>query len=135
MNYSAKNITSPEMIQDNLIDIQSVIEAEYNADNIDAVILRATKLEGYMALSGKLLADAKWHYSNTFQSGFMEALKTTSKYSASTINLYLKALCKDYQYLVDWIDRINATCTHQIDLIRSLISKHKEELKLSGWQK
>jgi Zn-dependent M16 (insulinase) family peptidase len=68
-------------------------------------------------------------------SEIIKALKDQDKMTASTLNNYIKSMAKDYQYLVDWIDRINATCTHQIDLMRSLISKHKEELKLSGWQK
>jgi hypothetical protein len=88
-----------------------------------------------MAQTGKMLADAKWHYNNLLNSEIIKALKDQDKMTASTLNNYIKGMCKDYQYLVDWIDRINATCTHQIDLMRSLISKHKEELKLSGWQK
>jgi hypothetical protein len=122
------NITSPEELQDYLSEIQSYIEKPYIADDINNIIERSGKLEGYMALSGKLLADAKWHYSNTFETGFIQAMKTTSKHQASTTNLYLKALCKDYQYLVDWADRINATCTHQIEFSRTLISKIKAEM-------
>jgi len=123
------NVTPPDEIQDYLSEIQSFIEAPYIADDINNIIERAIHLESYMALSGKLLADAKWHYSNTFETGFMQVIKTTSKYNASTTNLYLKALCKDYQYLVDWSDRINASCTHQIDFSRTLISKIKAEMQ------
>lgn len=126
MNIS---ITSPEELQDYLVEIQAFIEKPYIADDINNIIERAGKLEMYMALSGKLLADAKWHYSNVFETGFIQAIKTTSKYNASTTNLYLKALCKDYQYLVDWADRINASCTHQIDFSRTLISKIKAEMQ------
>lgn len=130
MNYKPQKLTDPSDIQDSLIEIQSFIEQAYLSDEIGSVIERATKLEGYMALSGKLLADSKWHYSNVFESGFIEAIKKTSNQSTSTINLYLKSLCKDYQYLVDWADRVNASCTHQVDFSRSLISKLKEQMKL-----
>lgn len=122
-------ITPPDQLQDYLIEIQAFIEKPYIADDINNIIERAGKLEMYMALSGKLLADAKWHYSNVFETGFIQAIKTTSKYNASTTNLYLKSLCKDYQYLVDWSDRINASCTHQIDFSRTLISKIKAEMQ------
>jgi hypothetical protein len=121
--------TELEEIQDYLIEIQAFIEQPYIADDINNIIDRATKIEGYMALSGKLLADAKWHYSNVFETGFIQAMKTTSKYQASTTNLYLKALCKDYQFLVDWADRINASCSHQLDFSRTLISKIKAEMQ------
>jgi hypothetical protein len=123
-----KGITNTDEIQDALIEIQSFVEQEYNAEDINAIVSRATKLEGYMALSGKLLADSKWHYSATFEEGFVEAMRHTSKYSASTTNLYLKSLCKNFQYLVDWADRINATCTHQLEFSRTLISKIKAEM-------
>jgi hypothetical protein len=123
------NITELDILQDYLLEIQAFIEQSYIPDDINNVIDRAGKLEGYMALSGKLLADAKWHYSNVFETGFVQIMKTTSKYQASTTNLYLKSLCKDYQYLVDWSDRINASCTHQLDFSRTLISKIKAEMQ------
>jgi len=121
--------TELEQIQDYLIEIQAFIEQAYISDDINNIIERATKIEGYMALSGKLLADAKWHYSNAFETGFIQAMKTTSKYQASTTNLYLKSLCKNYQYMVDWADRVNASCTHQIEFSRTLISKIKAEMQ------
>lgn len=124
-----KKITSPEDIQDQLIDIQSFMEQPYDADNIGAVIERATKIEVYMANTSKLLADAKWHYSDVFEQGFIKAMKETSKFQASTTNLYLKALVKNFTYLVDWADRLNATCTHQLDFARTLISKIKAEMQ------
>jgi hypothetical protein len=123
------NVSSTDEINDMLSHIQSVIEEAYIADNINNVIERATVLEQYMALSGKLLADAKWHYSNKFEDGFMQSMKEMSKYTASTTNMYLKALCKDYQYLVDWADRVNACCTHQVEFSRTLISKIKAEMQ------
>ena len=129
MTYTPARIVALEDIQDNLLVVQDFIEQPYNADDINVVIERATQLEIYMALSGKMLADAKWHYSNMFESGFMEAIKTTSKHSASTTNMYLKALCKNYQYLVDWADRVNASCTHQVEFSRTLISKIKAEMQ------
>jgi hypothetical protein len=123
------NVTPAKEIAKYLTEIQSVIESAYD-DDITIVIERAQMLEGYMALSGKLLADAKYHYNEQFESGFVKAMKDTSKYNASTTNMYLRSLCKDFQYLVDWADRINASCTHQIDFGRTLISKYKAEMQL-----
>lgn len=129
MTFQPKLITSLEDIQDSLIEIQSYIEQPYNADNGTAVVERAGILEGYMAQTGKLLADAKWHYNAYFNGEFSKAIKEASKYSASTTNMYLKSICKDHQYLVDWTDRINAACTHQLDFSRTLISKLKAEMQ------
>ena len=122
-------VTDLSEIQDYLSEIQSFIEKPYIADDINGIIERAIIIEGYMALSGKLLADAKWHYSNVFESNFIQAMKTTSKFNASSTNLYLKAACKNYSYLVDWADRVNASCTHQIEFSRTLISKIKAEMQ------
>jgi len=133
--FKATNIQSPEDLNRIATDLQAYLEAQFNADVPAACVQRSEELAGYMAQTGKMLADAKWHYNNLLNSEIIKALKDQDKMTASTLNNYIKGMCKDYQYLVDWIDRINATCTHQIDLIRSLISKHKEELKLSGWQK
>jgi len=130
MTYTPTQITSLEDIQDTLIEIQSYLELKYNADNGAAIVERAGVLEGYMALSGKLLADAKWHYNAFYNGEFGKAIKESSKYSASTTNMYLKSVCKDYQYLVDWADRINASCTHQLDFSRTLISKLKAEMQM-----
>ena len=133
--FKATNIQSPDDLNRAAGEIQAYLEAEFNADIPSSCVHRAEELAGYMALTGKMLADAKYHYNTLLNSEIIKALKDQDKMTASTLNNYIKGMCKDYQYLVDWIDRINATCTHQIDLIRSLISKHKEELKLSGWQK
>jgi len=131
MNFTTKNITSLELIQDSLIEIQSYLEQPYDADNGAIIVEPAGILEGYIALSGKLLADAKWHYNEMFNSEFVKTIKDVSKYQASTTNLYLKTLCKDHQYLVDWADRLNASCTHQLDFSRTLISKLKAEMQLT----
>ena len=133
--FKATNIYTTEHLNEAANEVQSFLEAEFNADVSAACVQRAEQLAGYMALTGKMLADAKYHYNQLLNSEIIKALKDQDKMTASTLNNYIKGMCKDYQYLVDWIDRINATCTHQIDLMRSLISKHKEELKLSGWQK
>ena len=124
-----KIIATPEEIQDQLIEIQEFMERTYDADNIGAVIDRATRIEVYMTNTSKLLADAKWHYSDVFEQGFIKAMKETSKFQASTTNLYLKSLVKNFTYLVDWADRLNAACTHQLDFARTLISKIKAEMQ------
>lgn len=118
--FRATNIFTPEQIQKNCEEIQPFIEAHYNADNPTAVVERANVLESYMALSGKLLADAKYNYNEILNSVFVEAVKqgNSSKMQTSTLNKYIDSLCRDYQYLVDWTDRINRTCTHEIEFAR-----------------
>lgn len=133
--FKATNIASADNIYKHCTEIQSFIEAHYEADNPNSVIDRAKSLEGYMALSGKLLADAKYHYNDVLNSIFIQAVKdgNAQKMSTSTMNKYIDSLVKDYQYLVDWADRINRTCTHELEFSRTIISKLKEEFKASQY--
>lgn len=129
--YKASNIMLPNDIHKTCSEIQSFIESHYNADNPNAVVERANMLESYMAISGKMLADAKYHYNETLHSIFIEAVKdgNKEKMQTSTLNKYIDSICRDYQYLVDWCDRTNRSCTHQLEFSRTIISKLKAEFQ------
>lgn len=132
--FQATNIMPEADIFKTCQEIQRYLEAHYNADNGNAVVERANNIESYMAISGKMLADAKWHYNKLLQSVFIEAIQQGNKerMSTSTLNKYIDSLCKDNQYLVDWCDRINRTCTHQLEFSRTVISKLKAEIQNYG---
>lgn len=131
------NIMPVSDIQKECQQIQDYLEAEYNADVPAACEARGNDLEQYMARSGKMLADAKYWQDQFVNSAIMdtikEALQQQKVWSVSLINKKVEALAKDYNYLVTWCDRINRTATHQLDFIRTLISKHKAEIQASGW--
>lgn len=129
-------ITPPQQIADELQGIDEFLNIT-QSEEMEEAVLRGNQLNSYMARSGKLLADAKFHLNNAMKSEIMEVLRQNAKMnnvSHTATNALIKSLCKDEQYLVDWADRVNATCTHQLDWCRTLISKAKEEMKLSGWQ-
>lgn len=128
--YKPTNIAPPERIAEHLTEIQAFIEAHYEADNPQQVTERAVNLEAYMALSGKLLADAEYHYNELTGSTIMAALKDamSAKLQTSTLNKYVEAQARDYKYLVTWCDRVNRSCTHQLDMMRTIISKLKSEM-------
>lgn len=127
--YKPTNICEVEKIAEHLTEIQSYIEAHYTADNPNAVVDRVNNLESYMALSGKLHADAEYHYNSIVQSTIMDALKAAleKKLQVSTLNKFVEAAAKDSKYLVTWSDRVNRACVHQIDVCRTVISKLKAE--------
>lgn len=132
--YQASNIATPEQISESCREMQPFIEAHYDADNPTAVVDRANILESYMALSGKMLADAKYRLSEVMNSVFVKSVKeaVNSGMSPSLTNKYIDSVCRDYQYLVDWCDRINRSCTHQLEFARTIISKLKAEMQMSG---
>ena len=51
--------------------------------------------------------------------------------SAKVQNALLDSIAEDECYLVDRLDRLNASCTHQLDSLRSLLSYEKESLRLN----
>ena len=96
------------------------------------LIDRTEKLNVLIAQSGKMLADAEWYRDQLMEGTIMKALKDNmeEKLSASTLNSYVKSLVRDYNFLVKWTDRINATATHQVDSLRTVISYRKAEMVL-----
>lgn len=127
--YKPSNITPQESIAQELETIQSFLEAEYNADVAAAVQERFDDLGQYMARSGKLKADAEWHYNQLTESAIMTAIKEAyiDKMSISTLNKYVASLAKDVKFLLTWADRVNRACTHQLEGMRSVMSTLRSE--------
>lgn len=114
--------------------IQEFLEITMS-DNPQEVIERGNDLQVYMARTGKLLADAKYILNDQKRHETMNIIRDfiiDQKLSAKVQNALIDGLCKEEQYLVDWIDRLNAACTHQLDWCRSVNSKNKEEMRLTN---
>jgi len=128
--FTPTNIATPEEIFKACTEIQGFLEAHYEADNGDACVERGQAIENYMALTSKLLADAKHHEQSLLNSKFINAVKigVSESMSASTLNKYLDTLVADYTYLVNWCERLNKSCTHSIEFLRTIISKLKQEM-------
>ncbi|ALR29731.1 hypothetical protein ATE47_03985 [Chryseobacterium sp. IHB B 17019] len=122
-------VADKESIKFELKAIQDFIELNISEEEITAVEIRGNELNAYMARSGKLLADAKYHRDEKLKDSVFDNLKEILKLSATTANKYIDSLCKEENYLVNWADRINRTVTHQLDWCRSVLSKQKEELR------
>lgn len=127
--YQSAFITPADKIEAELLDMQQFLELPYAADQPEACKERLTILAQHMARSGKLKADAEWHYSTMYNGAVMSAMKELAKASMSTsrINEYIKSLCKDYKQLMTWADRVNRSTVHQSDGIRTIISFAKQE--------
>jgi hypothetical protein len=130
------DVQQPDQILQECKSIQLYLEAEYPADNPTACEQRGADLEVYMARSGKMLADAKYwqdEFTNSaITNTLKEALSQQKIWSASIINKKIDALCQPYNYTVNWCERINRSCTHSLDFMRTMISRHKEEMRLVG---
>lgn len=96
---------------------------------------RISDLNVYMARSGQMWADAKKECSKKVSSEIKEKIIEIAKQnylSATAQNKLIKSIAEDEQHLVDWLERINRTCVHQIDALRSVLSYEKEQLRLMG---
>lgn len=121
-------ISTLEEITKELRVIQSVIEVEMSED-VQEAIERGNYCSAQMARTGKLLADAKIHRDKKLSSEVVTNLKKIVALPASTGNKFVESLCYDENYIVNWCERVNRSCTHQLDWCRTLISKAKAEMQ------
>lgn len=115
-------------------EIQDFLEITMSEDPQE-VVFRGNDLVVYLARSAKMLADAKQIYNRQRKDETMQIIEKfiiDKKLSAKVQNALIDGLCADIKYLVDWLERINAAITHQIDWCRSVVSKNKEEMRLSN---
>ncbi len=85
-----------------------------------------------VAKSGQLLAEAKFQQDGLINAGLLQAMEDglDKKLSPSLITKFVSSNAKEVNYLVNWADRINASATHQLDAVRSIVSYKKAELSL-----
>jgi len=115
-------------------DIQSFLEITMS-DNPVEVVERGNDLIVYMARTGQMLADARLLLNEAKKNEAMDVIRQfiiDQKLSAKVQNALIDGLARDKQHIVDWIERLNAACTHQLDWCRSVVSKNKEEMRLSN---
>jgi len=115
--------------------IQRVIETTISEDGAEAT-LHGNEIAVYVARTGKMLADAKYHLNAKKRSELVESLRAVARdtphATAKAVNALVDAACREEQYLVDWLGRLNAAATHKLDWCRTVISKAKEEMRLAG---
>lgn len=111
------------------MQIQSFLEITAS-DNPAELIQRLTDINAYMARSGKLLADAKLMQDNVTASAYRQHSGFISTMPATVATKFIGSQAADVNYLVNMLDRVNRTCVHQADNIRTQISFAKQELAL-----
>lgn len=131
-------ITPPEELYKEATEIQEYLDITMSEDGDEAAEM-GNSLIVYVGRTAKMLADAKYHLNEKKQSGIMKTLEETAKKvpnaTNTAVNELIKSVCRDEQYLVDWLDRLNAASTHKVEWCRTLISKAKAELSLRAMNK
>lgn len=121
-----------------LLNIQTIEELEHDINDIDnylnitcsedpnECIERGLTLMVYLARTSKMLADARYHKDRAVKASILKELRLDI--SASILKQLIESTCERENYLVNWVDRINSTIVHQMDMIRTIISKSKVEM-------
>lgn len=125
-----KNIASKSQIENELQAMQEFLEAQLD-DDINFAVEYGNDALVHYSRSGKLLADAKMHRDRKMRSELTQQIKTISGFSASVANKFVDTLMEEENYLVNWADRVNAALARRSDFCRTMISKAKEELRLT----
>jgi len=88
---------------------------------------RGNDLLVYLARSGKMVADAKYWQDEAINNSIIQKLKDQLDLSPMILKKFIESNCKRENYLVNWLDRINRTCVHQIDFLRTIVSYAKNQ--------
>lgn len=114
--------------------IQDYLEITCSGDP-NEIISRISDISVYLARTSQMLADAKKEVSRIKRSEIVkevvEPLTRSVALSATTQKAIIDGIAIEEQYLVDWLERLNRTCTHQIDALRSMLSYEKEQLRIN----
>ncbi len=105
-------------------------------DNPNVLSERIKILAVYQARSGYMLAEAKKTLSEKKRTEIVNTIIAIAKenyLSAKAQNALVDSIATDEQFMVDWLDRINAACKHQLDAVRSLLSFEKEVYKQNNY--
>ena len=109
--------------------IQMALEC-MNNPNIEAMIERLDQLGVYYARSGELLSEVVGMRDAAVARLFHDEKETIISLSPSLATKLVNSSASELNALEKWLDRINASCKHQCDNLRTMISYEKERLKL-----
>lgn len=97
---------------------------------------RAIEIAAMHANIGHLLAKAKLAYRTKKSSEIANTILKIAKeqyLSSKSQNALIDSIAQEEAYLVDWLDRLNSMCVHQMDLLRTFISKEKAEMQMANF--
>lgn len=126
------NITPLSNIFQELSEISKFTEITMSEEPEEAV-QRGNQLAVYMARTGKLLADAKYHRDRKLRSEVIEQLKAVNSMAPSVATKFVETLVENESHAVKWAERMNAACTNQLEWCRSVLSKAKAEMQAFGY--
>jgi len=121
-------------IKDECKGMQAELECIMPSD-INEAIERGKTIAAYHARIGYLLALAKQLARKKRSSEIGETIVKIAKenyLSVKAQNSLIDSIASDEMFVVDWLDRLGSMAVHQLDFLRSIICKEKEEMRISA---
>lgn len=115
-----------------LQEIQDYLE-EPLSDVPERVMERGAKLSVYLARAGRMSAQAKALYNKALNEEIMkiiEKVATQAGVSHTTTNALVKSAAYREQLVYERAEKAYKECVHQLDWCRSVLSYHKEEMRM-----
>lgn len=102
-----------------------------NIDDVNVASERLTKIVNIYSRASKIYTDFNYIYTKSLRPDVENIIANyTGKYIGKEVqkllaNLYLV----EEQYIIRWSERMMSNCVHQMDSLRTLISKSKAEMQ------
>lgn len=113
--------------------IQDYLDIECS-ENPEEVLERIRAIMPYISRTAFMLAEAKKALRRKKASEISNTIINIAKeqcLSAKVQNTLIDSIAEEEAYLVDWLDRLNAAATHQVDALRSILSYERENLRIT----
>ena len=104
------------------------------SENPEEVLQRIRTIMPYISRTAFMLAEAKKALRRKKASEISNTIINIAKeqcLSAKVQNTLIDSIAEEEAYLVDWLDRLNAAATHQVDALRSILSFVRENLRIT----
>lgn len=104
------------------------------SENPEEVLERIRAIMPFISRTAFMLAEAKKALRRKKASEMSNTIINIAKeqcLSAKVQNTLIDSIAEDEAYLVDWLDRLNAAATHQVDALRSILSFERENLRIN----
>jgi hypothetical protein len=120
------HIATYEQLESEAIKIDSYLQETCSEDPNEA-ILRGNEIQVHLSRTGKMLADAKFMQDEAVKNSIIAELGKKIRIPPSILKQLVEASCKKENYMVNWTERLNKTCVHQLDFLRTVISFAKAD--------
>lgn len=120
-----------ERIKRNLEFVDKIISSEKtpSPEDVDGIIGHGMEMAASIGLCAKNMADAKELLAKRELEFMNDNRDLWDK--PTILKKMIDATLAEENALVTWSDRLMSAYTHKMDFYRSVVSKHKEELKMN----